>query len=226
MSGITFQRKFKKSIRGNMPFNVTAGLILLFTLLTTSLKAAEKKVEEDTLFYAADRAFSIDSKVEVRLQGGYDIANPYMNVFGPRLSALYLISPFISVGAEGTYYISQARQSATDLATTLKRHGYRLDTSAPDYSVVGLVRVTPISGLVNLFSSEILQAEISILGRGGTIHYDGVGLGPTFGTGLEVSGRLSSGFGFMVSVLWDIDLPADGVSQTRTGFWAGPTLRF
>jgi hypothetical protein len=198
-------------------------------LVVFSIRAADKpdeKSEEENLYYAVDRAFSDTDHVEVRAAFGYDISNPYLGIYGPQAGIYYLISPHLAAGLEGSWYLNYTKETTKDLATLLARNGYSLDPVGPDFGMVAAVRATPIAGMLNLLTANVLKGEISLLGRGGAIHYPGVGTGPTLGLGLEVGVRVKSGLGIVASVLWDWDHPASGSWLTRTGFRIGPTLRF
>jgi hypothetical protein len=201
--------------------------LVLLVLQVSFATAADEKKEDDVLYYAAEKPFSEKPPaIEIRLGLTYDITNPYMNVFGPRLSALYNFSPFFSFGIEGTYYFGVDRGASADLSARLERHGFTLDQSSPDYGLMGVFRVTPLSGLLNLFSSSVMQTQVSLLARGGTIHYTQIGLGPSLGTGLELGTYFASGVGLIASVVWDWDLPSEGAWLNRTGFNLGGAVRF
>lgn len=182
---------------------------------------------DEGLYYAVDKAFDTTSKVEARLTLGYDISNPYLQVLNGQAGFLYLASPYLGVGLEAMGATSSKRQTAIDLEGELARHGYKLAAYAPEYGLTALARVTPVAGLVNLLSSQVVRAEISLLGRAGAVNYGPeLGTGPSLGFGLEIGIRTKTGFGVVTAITWDWDKVSDIPWQSRTGFRIGPSFRF
>lgn len=182
-------------------------------------------IGSDQLYYAVERQFP-EKRWEGRATFTYDFSNPYLQVAGAHGALYWSMNRFLSFGLEGGAYTSSTRDSAVALAETLRRHGNRLDIATPDYGFVGVVRMTPISGLVNIFSSNVMQADVSIALRGGATRYVGLGWGPTLGTGLEVNLRAPSGWGLLTSLVLDWDRTSDSTWQSRIGVRVGPTYRF
>ena len=80
-------------------------------------------------------------------------------------------------------------------------------------------------GYINLFSKDILNAEIGPIFRAGISQYVGQPIGPLFGVGIDVNLTSKSGFGFHFSVVGDWEkVNADYMS--RIGVRVGPSLRF
>jgi hypothetical protein len=210
-------------------------MAIVFTIFHSSVSVGDDKqnstepdTDNDALYYVAVKAFSkLEPRIELQAIIGADITNPFLNVFGPRLGLYYNFNPFLSAGIEGSYYFSADRDSARNLEATLERHGYSLDDSSPEYGLMGVLRVSPLTGLLNLFSSTVVQTQISLLARGGTVSYaHGVGMGPSLGTGLEIGTHFQSGFGLLASLIWDWDHPTEDAWLSRTGFDLGLSVRF
>lgn len=183
--------------------------------------------EKDTIYYAAERDFG-DAlrKIETRALFSYSNSNPYLNVFGGQLEVYYRASQFFAFGVEGAMYKSTKRDSAIQLEHDLKRHGYTLDTLSRSHAVRGIVRVTPLSSLSNLFSSSVMRTEIALSGRGGTVRYAGHGWGPSLGLGLELAVRFRGNFGFLAGASWDYQKAPNHPWESQLGFLVGPTFSF
>ena len=197
------------------------GLSLAFGLFAKSAMASDNE-----LYYAAEKPFLSNAKWEVRLAGGYDFSNPYLNVYSGTVGAFYLIDRSLSPGIEVSGFSSSKRGSAQELEDKFSQYNIKINAIAPQYSAAAVFRLTPISGVVNFFSSTTLMADIHILARAGIIQYETVDIGPMFGTGLELQMEMSSHWGFAAAILWDIEKPGGQSWQTRTGFRVGPSLRF
>ncbi len=189
-------------------------------------KREDKDAENTQLYYAAKATFAEPKILELRLGGGYDLSNPYLNVFSAQGSAYFLASSEWAFGIEGTKYLSSKRSSTTALENELSAYAYTVKAFEPDYSVIGLVRVTPISGLVNFFSQRILQADISLVGRAGIIQYKTLNLGPVMGLALETHIGITPRFGVHSSIQWDLEKPGSYDWQWRSGFRIGPSFKF
>lgn len=181
---------------------------------------------EELIYYETDSSFSTDSPWELRATQGIDFSNPYAFLFATGLGASYSLDKTVSLGVEGSAYFAQQRASTAVLEDVLNRYGYRSDTVYPEYSAVGVIRLTPISGLVNFLSRSVLVADISLLLRGGLVNYRTLGLAPVIGTGLEVHLGISSHFGIAGSLLWDAQQPPGYRWESRVGFRLAPTWRF
>jgi hypothetical protein len=205
-------------------------LTALFVFSSSAIAETDKREEKDSentqLYYAAKATFAEPKIVELRLGGGYDLSNPYLNVFSAQGSVYFLASSEWAFGIEGTKYLSSKRSSTTALENELAAYAYTVKAFEPDYSVIGLVRVTPISGLVNFFSQRILQADISLIGRAGVIQYKTLNLGPVMGLALETHIGISPRFGVHSSIQWDLEKPGSYDWQWRSGFRIGPSFKF
>lgn len=200
--------------------------VALGIFLAVGLSGGLASAAENDLYYAAEKPFLSNAKFEMRLGAGYDFSNPYINVYSGSLGLFYLIDRSLAPGIEVNGYTSGQRGSAQQLETELAPYNYKIKALAPQYSLVGVFRVTPISGVVNLLSTTTMMADVHLLGRAGVIQYDTVNLGPTFGLGVEFQMELNARFGFAAAVLWDIEKPGGQAWITRTGFRVGPSLRF
>jgi hypothetical protein len=187
---------------------------------------SDSDAQNSDLYYAAKSHFSEPKWFELRLGGGYDLSNPYLNIFSLQTSVYYLASADFAYGLEGTAYFSQKRSSTEILEQELNDFGYSVNTLSPEFSAVALFRITPISGLVNFFSSRILSADVSLIGRAGAIAYRTVGLGPVFGFALETHIGISPKLGVHSSIQWDFEKPGANAWQWRSGFRIGPSLKF
>lgn len=186
-----------------------------------------EQTENSEVYYAAKSVFSEPKNFEFRLGTGYDLSNPYMNVFSMQASLYWIASGDFAFGFEGTKYFSSKRSSTETLESELSAYGYRVNVLSPSHSMVGLFRVTPISGLVNFFSSAILSADISVVGRFGMVNYEGQGNGPLVGLALETQVGITPTFGIHSSIQWDMEKPGSNNDwQWRSGFRIGPSLRF
>ena len=86
--------------------------------------------------------------------------------------------------------------------------------------------MTPISGLVNLFSSKVIRADISVVARGGVIQYSSLPIGPMAGLGLETELGITPMFGVFAGISFDLEKPGNSDWQGRSGFLVGPSFKF
>lgn len=184
------------------------------------------KSDNTELYYAAKSVFSEPKNFEFRLGGGYDLSNPYLNIFSGQATLYWLMNSEFAFGVEGTAYMASKRSSTVALENELSPFGYSVKALSPNYSVIGLFRVTPISGLVNFFSSRIISADVSLIGRAGTIQYKGLGMSPVVGLALETHLGITPTFGVHSSIQWDLEKPGSFDWQWRSGFRIGPSFKF
>lgn len=203
----------------------TVVFITLLALLGSPLAFAEDSADAG-LYYAAEENFDSHSKVELRLGAGQDFSNSFLNIYGFSGGALYLIDPKMALGVEGTLYANTRKGSATSLADEMAREGYLMHAVGPQYRTVGVFRITPISGMVNLFSTEIIKVDISLIARAGGIRYQVLGWGPTGGLGLETQLGITPHFGISIAMHYDVEKPASEDWLWRAGVAVGPTFRF
>ncbi len=185
---------------------------------------AETSSDSD-LYYVAEDTFG-EATFETRLSGGHDFSNPFLNVFSAGAGVFWLANSSMAMGLEFTGYGSRLRGSMQQLDIELARSGYQLSAKYPEHTMVGVLRITPLSGMLNLLSFHILRVDMHLLARGGTVKYRDHALGPLLGTGVEVHFGVTPAFGIQASVLWDAEKLSDQNWQWRNGFRAGPTLRF
>lgn len=204
----------------------TTRYILTLSLLLSSFNLVATANDDDELYYAAEKAFSADASFELRLGAGFDVSNPFLNVFSGHASGYYLHSDTLAFGIESHIYTSSRRGSLDTLESALGSVGAIVETNAPQYKLALAARVTPVSGLVNLFSSKIVRANINFIGRAGTVKYENLGTGPMVGCGLETHLEWDPQFGLFTAISWDFEKPASSPWQVRSGFLVGPTLRF
>ena len=190
------------------------------------ITATAPQSHDEQLYYAVERQFPANKKIEARTAFAYDFSNPYLHMMGGQAAVFYSVSRYVALGLEGSLYTTDRKGSANQLEQELKRHGYRLKTAAPEYGGHAILRLTPFSGVVNFFSSNVMQADVSLLLRSGAMSYVGLGWGPSLGTGFEVNLRTPSGFGLLAGLTWDWDRTSDATWQSRAGVRVGPTFRF
>lgn len=190
------------------------------------LAAEEAPSAESELYYAAAEPFQKAKNVELRLTGGADVSNPMVNIYGVTLGGYYLAKDWLAFGLEGTAFNSSTRIAAHALSSMIETYGYRVGSYSPDYSAVGVVRVTPIIGMVNWFSNSILAVELSAMLRAGAIHYQQRGVGMLLGAGLDVHVRISETFGVNLAVQGSSEQIGPTAWVWRTGISAGPSVRF
>jgi len=178
------------------------------------------------LYFATEEALTTDHKFEIRSNVGYDFSNSYLAIYPIELGALYIIDPSISVGLEGSLFVTEKKGSAEAFADELKKFGYNMHAIAPMAKTVGMVRVTPLSGMVNFFSQSILKIDLSLVARAGAIRYQTAGWGPTAGLGLETLIGMGSNFGLTISFHYDVDKPNTDDWLWRAGVLVGPSFRF
>lgn len=197
-------------------------------LALSSLASGEESAPsaDAGLYYAAEENFDSKSNIELRLGAGQDFSNSFLSIYGFSGGALYLIDPHIAFGLEGTLYANSRKGSAVTLADEMARQGYLMHAVGPQARAVGLLRVTPISGMVNLFSKDILKVDISLLARAGGMRYQVVGWGPTAGLGLETLLGITPNFGVSISMHYDVEKPGSEDWLWRAGVMVGPTVRF
>lgn len=187
-----------------------------------------KAISPDSdLYYSVDSSFRRDERhLEAKLTTGLDFSNPYLNLYAVTGGAYWIFSPFVAVGLEVAGFHSTKRQSLSALEETLGPYGLAVQPLDPKWSAAGVLRVTALSGLVNLFSATVVAAELGALVRAGTIRYGGQALAPTVGTGLELALRFKGDVGVLAALLWDADHPPSRPWESRVGFRVGPTFRF
>lgn len=178
------------------------------------------------LFYEVPAPYSEDASWETRLDAGYDFSNPYLNVYAFRVGGYRILSPIFAAGLEGTLFTTTNKPATKTLEDTLRPYGYETQALAPQWSTAAVLRVTPLSGLLNVFRRQAWSAEISLLLRAGAIQYQQVGTAPLFGTGLEVSLGVAKNVGVHADINWDADALPSRDWQSRVGFRVGPVVRF
>ncbi len=199
-------------------------LLLLVTLVLPSLVQADDA--DSDLYYASAKAFERNSHFEARLGAGYDFSNPYLNVFSLQAGGYWLAMRNLAIGLEGTTFFSSKRGSTETLQANLGNNGLLLNVNAPQYRFNVAFRATPVTGLVNLFGSKIIKAEMSVIMRGGVIQYQSVAMGPMVGFGLETQLGITPQFGIFTGISFDLEKPGSTAWQGRTGFVLGPSYRF
>src|SRR4051812_31717237 len=104
------------------------------------LVASHAFADDKELYYAADKTFSEPRNLELRVAGGFDFSNPYLNVRQLQLGAYWLASPYFAFGLEGAMYDTGLRSSAQNLQQELAKHGSRLEVLAPKNTVNAAIR--------------------------------------------------------------------------------------
>ena len=181
--------------------------------------------DEDTLFYSTESSYDRQNW-ESRLLGGFDFSNPYLNLYSAGLGQYWSIDRTFAIGAEASTFFSTERESTKALSRELGPFGYEIQALAPEWTAVFVARTTPLSGMVNFFSSRAIPLDLSVLLRGGWQKYRGLRPGALVGTGLEVQLCLTPHLGLHAALLWDGDKPQNRPWQSRVGFRLGPSVRF
>ncbi len=192
----------------------------------SSLAADESADTDSGLFYAAEAAMNTDNNWELRLNAGQDFSNSFLNIYQVQAGAFWLLDPSISIGLEGGIFFHSKKGSAETITDPAAGLGYTYFALAPLAQTVAVFRITPLSGMVNFFSSGIVKIDVSLLARAGAIQYQTVGWGPCGGFGLETSVGVSKSFGFNVAFHYELDKPNTQNWLWRAGFSVGPTFRF
>lgn len=204
-------------------------LLKTTTLIAAALAvchfASASEVPSD-LYYEVPAPFSESTAWELRAGSGFDFSNPYLGIHSFRATGYRILSPLFAVGIEGTLYSSRERDAAKTLETNLRPYGYETRALAPQWSGVGVLRVTPLSGLVKVFQRQVWSVEIGLLLRGGAIRYQDQTVGPLIGTGLEVALGIAKDFGLAAGLVWDGDSVPGRAWQSRVGFHLAPVVRF
>lgn len=194
---------------------------------SASPSAAPVPEEKEMIYYAAERDFGDALKrIETRALFSYSNSNPYLNVFGAQLEVYYRASQAFAFGVEGAMYKSTKRDSAIEIEHMLSRHGVTIDMLSRSHAVRGVVRVTPLSSLSNIFSSSVVRTELALSARGGTVRYSDIGWGPSIGMGLELALRFRGNFGMMAGASWDYQQAPNHPWESQLGFVVGPTFSF
>lgn len=201
-------------------------LVACFTMASFAIGEDTSASADAGLYYAAEESFDSKSDVELRLGAGQDFSNSFLSIYGFSGGALYLVDPHIAVGLEGTMYHNSRKGSATTLADEMAREGYLMHAVGPQARAVGLFRVTPISGMVNFFSKDIIKVDISLIARAGGMRYSVIGWGPTAGLGLETLLGITKTFGISIAMHYDVEKPGSEDWLWRAGVAIGPTIRF
>lgn len=178
------------------------------------------------LHYVLENSFFQPRYFENSLSGGYDFSNPYLGIYSVTLQCLWAPINYFAVGVGFSRYQSKEKDAAATLRNEVDPIGYKLYALAPTHSVVGVVKITPLSGMLNVFSLHVWMAEISFLIRAGILDYDGLPEAPLIGTGLDIGLYFSLNWAMSIALLWDGDKPQDREWQSRVGFRLGPTVRF
>ncbi len=198
----------------------------LLCILVTRLGFADTDQADAGLYYAAEEALTTNHKWELRVNAGYDFSNSFLAIYPIELGALYMIDPSMSVGLEGAIFASGKKGSAETLATELKKFDYDMYAISPLAKAVGLFRLTPISGLVNVFSRHIVKIDISLVAKAGVIRYQTAGWGPTAGVGLETLIGMGPNWGLTIAFNYEYDKPTSDDWLWRAGILVGPSYRF
>lgn len=206
---------------------LTLMVLVAYLALSNSAFGEDTSTSPDAgLYYAAEESFDANSNIELRLGAGQDFSNSFLSIYGFSAGALYLIDQHMAVGLEGTMYHNSRKGSAVTLADEMARQGYLMHAVGPQGRAVGMFRVTPISGMVNFFSKDILKVDISLIARAGGMRYQVVGWGPTAGVGLETLLGISKNFGISIAMHYDVEKPGSEDWLWRAGVAVGPTIRF
>lgn len=187
--------------------------------------APDSTVESD-LYYAISQPFEENRKWEIRVATGYDFSDPYLNVFSVGPAGSLFLSDTVAIGLAANFYKTSERQAAETLRNQLSPFGYETIVLKPEYSTALTFRLVPLSGLVNLFSQQVMSAEVALQLHGGMMQYSEVGRGPLAGTGIEFALGVSPSFGLVSQMLWEFEKPPGHEWKSRAGFRIGPMWRF
>jgi len=205
--------------------------VFLFSLLVSlsSAWAAPTAADENAaLYYQAQTPFNTNTHFETALNFGYLFSDPYFNIATATVGGYYLFDRTFALGLEGTGYASWRSRTGRGMDDDLGPYGFSSHEKSlhPQASGMVVARFTPISGMVNFFSSEFVLADISFLARAGGIKYRNLSPGPVVGTGLVVHLGFSPTWGVESALIWDGEKPPGRNWQSRVSFRAGPTVRF
>lgn len=178
------------------------------------------------LHYVIEESFLEHRYFDISLSGGWGFSNPYLSIYSVNLGCLWAPVRHFAVGVGLSRYQSKEKEAAAILRDKVSPIGYKLYALAPTHSVAGVVKITPLSGMLNILSLHVWMAEISFLIHAGILDYDGLSESPLIGTGLDIGLYFSPGWGMSIALLWDVDKPQDREWQSRVGFRLGPTVRF
>lgn len=194
--------------------------------LVVLLNAVGTAADQSTSYYHVARApFAQAGTVEIRPSGGYDFSNPYFHLYSINLGAVWLASPMISAGLEFSKFTGDKRNSALALEKELGDYGFTVDTLIPRFCASIALRLVPLAGMVNFFTTRVLMVDFGLLARGGFIKYSDGSAGPLVGASVEVGVRPSPAVGVHLILLWDGEKPKDRSWQSRVGFRVGPSFR-
>lgn len=201
-------------------------LVFVFVFVFFSnLSASFAETPEELLYYENESPFETNSRWEARPLFGLDYSDPYAILYSLGAGTSYSVDRTVSLGLEFTTYFTQIRASTRTLDDVLGRFGYRSDVVVPKYSVIAVGRYTPLSGLVNFLSRNVLLADLSLVVHLGTAQYQ-LGFAPVVGTGVEIHIGLTRTFGIAGTFLWEAHLPPQYKWESRVGVRLSPTWRF
>ena len=211
-----------------MMFALVISLLSAFASTTIAAEPSLSNVDDAEFFYMAEAPFVEGTKWETSLQPGYIFSDPYLNIATATASAYYMKQRGYAFGVELTGYSSWQSRAAQGMDSTLGDYGFASDqlTNRPVFGAVGVMRLTPMTGMLNFFSSRVVMTDISFLLRGGTVKYANLPLSPVVGTGVLIHLGFSADWGVDTALIWDFEHPANHNWQSRVGCRIGPTFRF
>ncbi len=198
-------------------------LLLILVFAIRGVGAFADPTSEE-LYYELDRTFP-KKPMQVDLGFAYDFNNPYLHVMGAQVGVSHSVSPFLNVGLTGDFFSNSQKETYKQIEATLARHNETLTVEKPQFIVAAQAKLIPLIGYVNLFSKDILNAEIGPILRAGVSKYEGRYAGPMFGVGVDVNMEARSGFGLHFSVVADWE-KINGDFISRIGIRVGPSFRF
>lgn len=198
---------------------VNRALLVLLGLCAVATSSAQG-AEED-LYYLSRATFD-QANAELQLSGGYDFSNPYIWIYSGSATAYWLESPVWAVGMEISKFGSYDRQTFKALQEAFSAD---IGVIRPSWAVAAVGRLTPLSGMVNLFSKSILMVDVGLVGRFGIIRYEQIDAGAMLGCGLEIGIGVTQSWGVHLNVDWNADRPSGLPWESRVGFRMGPVFR-
>ena len=202
---------------------IRAGLLVVLVLFATA--HADPSGPSD-LYYVVESPASHPNTFEIRILGGNDFSNPYLDTITAGLSAHWLLHRTIGLGLEAVTYRNSKRSSAIALEQTLGPFGFQVETPSPEWSSAAVIRLVPMTGLVNFFSWKIVPIDVIVLGKAGLSRYSAYNPGLLLGVGLEMNIGFDSMWGMFLAASWEQDHIPTLTHQSRVGFRAGPRVRF
>lgn len=110
----------------------------------------------------ADPQEELASRHSLAVAGGYDVTNPYLNVYNLAVDYGYEWTSLVTVGLEGLVYSASRSRYNERLESELNIHGIEANHDRPQRAAYGWVAFQLLQGRVNLLGWQALPFRFQV----------------------------------------------------------------